>query len=42
MWVRKVHENVFPGTHCLENFRLLSETPLSVPYNFYKMDLERS
>ena len=23
-------ENVFPGTHCLENLRLLSETSLSV------------
>ena len=22
----KTHENMFPGAHCLENFRLLSET----------------
>ena len=34
MWVRKVHENVFPGTHCLENFRLLSETSRSVNSQF--------
>ena len=30
MYVGKMHENVFPGAHCLENFRLLSETSLRV------------
>ena len=27
-YVGKMHENVFPGARCLENFRLLSETSL--------------
>ena len=30
----KTHENVFPGAHCQENFRLLSETFLKVNYQF--------
>ena len=30
----KTHENVFPEAHCLENFRLLSETFLKVNSHF--------
>ena len=32
--MRKAHENVFPGAHCEENFRLLSETFLKVNPHF--------
>ena len=30
----KTHEDVFPGAHCWENFRLLSETFLRVNSHF--------
>ena len=30
----KTHQNVFHGGHCLENFRLLSETFLRVNSHF--------
>ena len=30
----KTHENVFPGTHCYENLRLLPETFLRVNSHF--------
>ena len=30
----KTHENVFPGAHCYEYFRLLSETFLKVNSHF--------
>ena len=30
----KVHENVFPGVGCKENFKLLSETFLTVNCHF--------
>ena len=30
----KPHENEFPGAHCLENFKLLSETFLKVNSHF--------
>ena len=31
----KTHENVFPGAHCYENFRLLSETFLPFCHIFH-------
>ena len=30
----KTHKNVFPGAHCLENFRSLSETFVRVNSHF--------
>ena len=36
----KTHENVFPGAHCQENFRLLSETCLRVNSHFATFSMD--
>ena len=38
--VSKTHENVFPGAHCYENLRLLSETSLRVNSHWTTFSME--